>query len=538
MYFSNKTTFCLGLALILFLSCADNSDVEFPSKDDVRQRYSSSEDSSSSSKESVSSSSYDESSSSTESSSSSELSSSSVEPSSSSSSSSLLSSNSNSEPSSSSIDSNSSSSSLSPSSSSSEPSNSSSSSVQSSSSVSGISSSSVEPSSSSPALCGSTGQIPTASQFCYENSTIKNKCGGETYNAQEFCGQDEKVYTLCGSLPYPIDTHFCLNGEITPKCGGKLTYDPWQFCYDGLVKPRCKNSPSGNTYIPGTEECCVEKKYNLSTQRCNDSDIVETKCGDGWYDASNDDFKCRDDVVKKKCGNKWYDISNNDLDCQGNVIVTKCGNGWYDASKKFCDNRDYKIYKYTIIGSQTWMAENLNYYIQSYYSNAKCAEKIENSSWLNNTNTIYCDTYGRLYNWNIAKNGNVCPDGWHLPTALDWNTLMNFINLSCLLEGFDDCANAGIPLRATSGWGSHNGTDIHGFTALPAGYGDYGYQQLSNFGIEGSWWSADDGEDVSSCGYGSGNCAYVTVMNNGNDDLSWWRPRKSEHRSVRCIKNN
>jgi len=44
----NKTTFCLGFALIFFLSCADNSNMEFPSKEVVKQRYSSSAESSSS----------------------------------------------------------------------------------------------------------------------------------------------------------------------------------------------------------------------------------------------------------------------------------------------------------------------------------------------------------------------------------------------------------------------------------------------------------------------------------------------------------
>ena len=55
------------------------------------------------------------------------------------------------------------------------------------------------------------------------------------------------------------------------------------------------------------------------------------------------------------------------------------------------------------------MAENLNY-------------KSENS-FCYKDNDEYCEQYGRLYAPAAVKNDNICPDGWRLPTIVEWNTL-------------------------------------------------------------------------------------------------------------------
>src|SRR5574344_459914 len=130
---------------------------------------------------------------------------------------------------------------------------------------------------------------------------------------------------------------------------------------------------------------------------------------------------------------------------------------------EFTDDRDGQVYKTVVIGTQTWMAENLNYAVDS--------------SWCYENSADSCSKYGRLYQWIAAMgvsasyNGAIfgdsvnhqgaCPAGWHVPTSGEWDTLATAVG------GSD---TAGTKLKSTGGWySSGNGTDSYGFSALPAG---------------------------------------------------------------------
>ncbi len=109
---------------------------------------------------------------------------------------------------------------------------------------------------------------------------------------------------------------------------------------------------------------------------------------------------------------------------------------------ELADDRDGQIYKTVKIGDQWWMAENLNYETDSSFCYKDSAE--------------FCEKYGRLYTWDAVV--DVCPDGWHLPSKVEWETLFDAVG---------GRATAGKMLKSTSGG---KGTDAFGFSALPAGY--------------------------------------------------------------------
>ena len=176
------------------------------------------------------------------------------------------------------------------------------------------------------------------------------------------------------------------------------------------------------------------------------------------------------------------------------------------------DERDGKTYKTIKIGSQTWMAENLNY-------------KTTNS-WTYDNDPVNGDTYGRLYTWYAAL--TACPKGWHLPSDDEWKTMEKALGMSQSeadkfgYRGTDE----GKKIKSTSGWFDNgNGTNSSGFNALPGGYRG-GTGSFYSLGGSGYWWSSGEGSGATGRGL-----AY--------DDGQVLRYSNTEARgfSVRCLKD-
>jgi len=135
----------------------------------------------------------------------------------------------------------------------------------------------------------------------------------------------------------------------------------------------------------------------------------------------------------------------------------------------FTDPRDGKTYKTVKIGKQTWMAENLKYEA----SGSKCYYN----------DPVNAQEYGRLYDWETAKKS--CPSGWHLPSAAEWQELIDF-------AGGDEIA--GKKLKAASGWADKgNGDDTFGFAALPAGSYGYSGRFYGMGNVSYGWSSTENG---------------------------------------------
>ena len=169
------------------------------------------------------------------------------------------------------------------------------------------------------------------------------------------------------------------------------------------------------------------------------------------------------------------------------------------------DVRDGKTYRTVVIGAKTWMAENLNY------------TPATGKSWCPNDTVAYCASYGRLYEWAVAK--VACPVGWHLPDTTEWNALVASVG---------DTATAGTKLKANSNlWLAGKGTDNFGFSAVPAGL--YNGSSYMFFGYYGEWWTADT--------EGSYGQAYRRVMTSNQGNVSTFTCSQNIGLSVRCVKD-
>jgi len=168
--------------------------------------------------------------------------------------------------------------------------------------------------------------------------------------------------------------------------------------------------------------------------------------------------------------------------------IVSCNNSVHNPGTHFCDTRDGKIYRWVEIGSQIWMAENLNYDVPN-----------DATDMCYDNDPANCATYGRLYNRTTVMNGaihsvanpsgirGICPPNWHLPSDEEWNVLVKYVDPITWQQ--PAYTTAGTKLKSASGWLSGgNGTDVLGFSAKPGGYGDG--SNFSNIGHGGYWWSA------------------------------------------------
>ncbi len=212
--------------------------------------------------------------------------------------------------------------------------------------------------------------------------------------------------------------------------------------------------------------------------------------------------------------------SSSSLLTESSSSVETCTNTYGTNTVKDC--RDNQTYKTVVIGTQTWMAENLNYAMDG----SLCYDNAASN----------CTLYGRLYTWAVVmgvastynsailgdsvNHQGICPDGWHVPRSSEWTTLENYVGGS---------STAGTYLKATSGWTSYSGisnSDSYGFSALPGGY--YHGSDFYGVGNLGDWWTATEFSSTDAC---------HRDMSYGYTGVYAGNRNKTYGRSLRCLKD-
>lgn len=155
---------------------------------------------------------------------------------------------------------------------------------------------------------------------------------------------------------------------------------------------------------------------------------------------------------------------------------------------------DGNVYETVKIGNQVWLKQN---WACTKFSNGNIISNItDNSVWQTLESAAYCAydddlsnvfidppanisnvKYGYLYNWWVANDPDLPPEGWHLPTRAELTALNDYIS------------GNGHELKETGDlywldyWGSTYGTNEHNFNARGSGirneYGSYGSFKIS-----------------------------------------------------------
>ena len=194
-----------------------------------------------------------------------------------------------------------------------------------------------------------------------------------------------------------------------------------------------------------------------------------------------------------------------------------------------------------VIGTQTWTTRNLE--VTTYRDGTEIPQVTDPTVWKNLTTGAWCyyknDTangviFGKLYNWYAVAgihdndpytpNKKLAPEGYHIPTDIEWNTLITFLKGPIDAGGYMKAIGSSLWISPNTA--ANNNT---GFTGLPGGY-RYTNGSFDYIGLYGNWWSSSE-YDVDS----TDAAAYLLGYNNGNvyrNTIS-----KTEGYSVRCLRD-
>jgi len=188
---------------------------------------------------------------------------------------------------------------------------------------------------------------------------------------------------------------------------------------------------------------------------------------------------------------------------------------------------DGNIYGTVRIGTQVWMSENLR---TTRFNDGTKIQLVPYSvewtllqgpgyCWYGNNEAFFSlNHFGALYNGYAVNTGNLCPEGWHVPTWDEWVELLSYVGWE---SGFGKLKEAG-----TVNWASPNSdaTNETGFTGLPGGSRGGGTGNYRNFRYSALFWSVQSSSFFPLYYYYSTTAIYPsTGMKTGA--------------SVRCIKD-
>ncbi len=198
-------------------------------------------------------------------------------------------------------------------------------------------------------------------------------------------------------------------------------------------------------------------------------------------------------------------------------------------------DQEGNVYKTIFIGSQKWMAENLNTSI--YRNGDPVITNLDIASWgsatsgawtyPNNNPSDLCP-YGKLYNWYACNDPrHLCPLGWHLPSHTEWSLLFDYLGGQDMAGG--KMKTIGTLEEASGLWFAPNAeaTNSSGFSGPPGGrQDDFG---IFLTGIYGYWWSSTE--------FANNQAWFLELSDLWGASYGYDYGNKTVGHSVRCLRD-
>jgi len=186
------------------------------------------------------------------------------------------------------------------------------------------------------------------------------------------------------------------------------------------------------------------------------------------------------------------------------------------------DDRDGMTYGYVTAGDRDWFCQNLAWNGAGVPFLASPAT---------------AGMFGSFYTWSEATSGQVCPEGWTVPTHEDWESLAAVLSGGRALpfvdnwDGLGAKASADAYLNEERLWpySPDNGhTNDIGWNALPLGYSFANTTQFSGFNNYGCWWSATEKDEA--------QAFYRYIWYDLGDFPMAYTDKDDMRASVRCVR--
>ncbi|MDA9756230.1 hypothetical protein N9V29_04605 [Flavobacteriales bacterium] len=327
------------------------------------------------------------------------------------------------------------------------------------------------------------------------------------------------------------DSTFSAWGSSEPNNGPNINYSEdcgeivegfWNDAWCLVTRRFIIEVPISKVRCSEQAACNFDPEATIDDGSCYSCDIPESHCGPGTiWDAEMQLCIIANpaDINLDGC------VQLGDLlnllaaygDCGAEESVWQCG-----------DPVSYQGYDYQTvqIGEQCWFAENVR--AMELNDGTLISQGVVSQtpglSYYNNDPSLG-SIVGLHYNYWAAL--DVCPNDWHLPTDVEFNELMSFLN-----QQNPGALVSGLVLKASEDavlpW---NGTNSTGFTGLPGGFisqNGMSYQ----YGADGGWWWTRNTLEAPEVGHGFSLTTYNDMP------VSVGYTQGDQGRSVRCIKDS